>query len=196
MILACQCTYLQNQYEIIKYLLENDAQPNQLVSNSPQHHHQHIPFRTPLIAYIKHANERRFDMRIIRLLINYGARVSFSRGPGLFFSIRSFFFLFYEFVIIDSVLRFLRRFQSNFNLIELLCDAAYNYQLSYISESIDLNEKTKKEICRRATAPCTLKNIARKQVRSYLSKKLRIDQAVDQLDLPRFLQGYLLFKNV
>ena len=53
------------------------------MSNSPQHHHQHIPIRTPLVAYIKHAHERRLDMRIIRLLIGYGARVSFSRGRGL-----------------------------------------------------------------------------------------------------------------
>jgi len=83
LILACQCSYLQYQYEIIKCLLENDAQPNRSLSNTPQHHHQHVPFRTPLVAYIKHANERRFDMRIIRLLIGYGARISFSRGRGL-----------------------------------------------------------------------------------------------------------------
>jgi len=68
--------------------------------------------------------------------------------------------------------------------------------LSYITESVGLNEKTKKEIYRRATTPCTLKNIARKQIRTYLSKKLRVDQAVDKLDLPRFLQRYLLFENV
>jgi ankyrin repeat protein len=82
LILACQCSYLRNQYNIVKCLLENDAQPNKSVSNNPQHHHQHIPFRTPLVAYIKHAHERRLDMRIIRLLIGYGARVSFSRGRG------------------------------------------------------------------------------------------------------------------
>jgi ankyrin repeat protein len=84
LILACQCSYLRNQYEMVKCLLENDAQPNKSVSNNPQHHHQHIPYRTPLVAYIKHANERRLDMRIIRLLIGYGAKISFSRGRGLF----------------------------------------------------------------------------------------------------------------
>jgi len=68
--------------------------------------------------------------------------------------------------------------------------------LSYITESVGLNEKTKKEIYRRATTPCTLKNIARKQIRTCLSKKHRVDQAVDKLDLPRFLQRYLLFENV
>ena len=75
---------LKNQYDIVKCLLENDAQPNQSVSNNPQHHHQHVPFRTPLVAYIKHAHERRLDMRIIRLFIGYGARISFSRGRGLY----------------------------------------------------------------------------------------------------------------
>ena len=80
LILACQCSYLRDQYDVVKCLLENDAQPNQSVSNKPQHHHQHTPFRTPLVAYIKHA--RRLDMRIIRLLIGYGATISFSRGRG------------------------------------------------------------------------------------------------------------------
>ncbi len=84
LILACQCSHIKNQYDIVKCLLENDAQPNQSVSNNPQHHHQHVPFRTPLVAYIKHAHERRVDMRIIRLLISYGARISFSRGRGLY----------------------------------------------------------------------------------------------------------------
>jgi ankyrin repeat protein len=83
LILACQCSYLRYQFDIVKCLLEHDAQPNQSVSNNPQHHHQHVPFRTPLVAYIKHASDRRLDMRIIRLLIAYGARVSFSRGRGL-----------------------------------------------------------------------------------------------------------------
>jgi ankyrin repeat protein len=84
LILACQCSYLRYQFDIVKSLLEHDAQPNQSVSNNPQHHHQHVPFRTPLVAYIKHASDRRLDMRIIRLLIGYGARVSFSRGRGLY----------------------------------------------------------------------------------------------------------------
>ncbi|CAF4189967.1 unnamed protein product, partial [Rotaria magnacalcarata] len=78
LILACQLSNLKNQYSIIKCLLENDAEPNQSVSFNPQH--QHIPYRTPLVAYIKHAYDRRLDMRIVRLLIGYGARVSFSRG--------------------------------------------------------------------------------------------------------------------
>ena len=82
LILACQSSSLTSQFEIVKCLLENDAHPNQSVSNNPQHHHQHTPFRTPLVAYIKHAQERRLDMRIVRLLIAYGARISFSRGRG------------------------------------------------------------------------------------------------------------------
>ncbi|CAF1375638.1 unnamed protein product [Adineta steineri] len=180
LILACQCSYLTNQYNIIKCLLENDAQPNQSVSNNRQHHHQHVPFRTPLVAYIKHAQERRLDMRIIRLLISYGARISFSRGR-------------------DSVLRFLRRFQSNPYFIELLCDAAYCFHPSYLAESMELDENVKKEIYRRATTPCTLKNILRKQIRTHLfnsSIKIRIDRAVQKLDLPKFLQSYLLFDSV
>ena len=63
-------------------MLENNAEPNQSISNSLQHHRQHIPSRTPLVAYIKYARERRLDMRIIRLLLSYGARISFSRGRG------------------------------------------------------------------------------------------------------------------
>ncbi|UJR35453.1 hypothetical protein I4U23_028209 [Adineta vaga] len=179
LILACQCSYSKNQYDIVKCLLENDAQPNQSVSNNPQHLHQHIPFRTPLVAYIKHAHERRLDMRIIRLLIGYGARVSFSRGR-------------------DSVLRFLRHFQSNTNFIGLLCDAAYCFHPSYIAECTELDEKTKKEIYHRATTPCTLKNIARKQIRTKLFNsplKLSIDRLVKKLDLPVFLRDYLLFEH-
>jgi hypothetical protein len=84
LILACQLSNLKNQYSIVKHLLENDAEPNQSVSYNPQHYHQHVPYRTPLVAYIKHARDRRLDMRIIRLLIGYGARISFSRGRGLF----------------------------------------------------------------------------------------------------------------
>lgn len=84
MILACQLSNLKDQYLIVKTLLENDADPNQSISYNPQHHHQHIPYRTPLVAFIKHARDRRLDMRIIRLLIGYGARVSFSRGRGLY----------------------------------------------------------------------------------------------------------------
>jgi hypothetical protein len=63
---------------------------------------------------------------------------------------------------------------------------------------MDLDEKTKKEIYRHATTPCTLKNIARKQIRTYVFNspmKIRIDRAVQKLDLPNFLQRYLLFEN-
>lgn len=98
----------------------------------------------------------------------------------------------------DSVLRFLRRFQSYVNLIDLLCDAAYFYHPSYICESREIDEKTKAEIYRRATNPCSLKNIARKQIRNHLfnsAMKLRLDQSVKKLDLPDFLQSYLLFQN-
>ncbi|CAF3070904.1 unnamed protein product [Rotaria socialis] len=179
LILACQCSYLRDQYSIVKCLLENDANPNQSVLNTPHHHFQHIPYRTPLVAYVKHAHERRLDMRIVRLLIGYGARISFSRGR-------------------DSVLRFLRRLQSNPYLIELLCDAAYFFHPSYIAECRELDEKTKEEIYRRATTPHTLKNIARKQIRTNIfnsPKKIRIDRAIQKLDLPNFLQRYLLFEN-
>ncbi len=103
------------------------------------------------------------------------------------------------FFFLDSVLRFLRRFQSNLNLIELLCDAAYFFHPSYIAECMELDEETKKEIYRRATTPCTLRNIARKQIRTHIFNspmKLRIDKAVQKLDLPVFLQRYLLFENV
>jgi hypothetical protein len=83
-------------------------------------------------------------------------------------------------------------------LIELLCDAAYFFHPSYIAECTELDLSTKKEIYRRATTPCTLKNIARKQIRTYLFNspmKMRIDRAVKKLDLPGFLQSYLLFGN-
>jgi len=99
---------------------------------------------------------------------------------------------------LDSVLRFLRRFQSNLNLIELLCDAAYYFHPSYIAECMELDEKTKTEIYRRATTPCTLKNIARKQIRTHifnLPMKMPINRAVQKIDLPIFLQRYLLFEN-
>ena len=85
------------------------------------------------------------------------------------------------------------------SLIEVLCDAAYAFHSSYIAECLELNEKTKKEIYRRATTPCTLKNIARKQIRTYLFQSpmnMRIDRAVTKLDLPRFLERYLLFESV
>lgn len=98
----------------------------------------------------------------------------------------------------DSVLRFLRRFQSNMNLIEILCDAAYSFHPSYIAECTELDEKTKIEIYQRAITPLTLKNIARKQIRTYLFNsimKIPIDRAVKKLDLPNFLQRYLLFDD-
>ncbi|CAF0849245.1 unnamed protein product [Adineta ricciae] len=180
LILACQLANLGNQYSIIKSLLENDAEPNQSVSYNPQHHHQHVPYRTPLVTYINYARDRRLDMRIIRLLIGYGARVSFSRGR-------------------DSVLRFLRRFQSNSHLIEVLCEAAYLFHRNYIVECTELDETTKSVIYRAATTPQTLKNITRKQIRDYLfnsSLKIRIERAVKKLDLPVFLQRYLLFDDV
>jgi hypothetical protein len=103
-----------------------------------------------------------------------------------------------DFIFLDSVLRFLRRFQSNLNLIELLCDAAYYFHPSYIAECMELDEKIKKEIYERATKPCTLRNIARKQIRTYIfnsEMKIRIDRAVQKLDLPIFLQQFLLFEN-
>jgi DNA-binding transcriptional regulator/RsmH inhibitor MraZ len=83
-------------------------------------------------------------------------------------------------------------------LIELLCDAAYSFHPSYISECMELDEKTKLEIYQRAITPCTLKNIARKQIRTYLfnsTMKIRIDRAVKILDLPNFLQRYVLFDD-
>ncbi|CAF1109753.1 unnamed protein product [Adineta steineri] len=180
LILACQLSNLQNQYTIIKCLLENDAQPNHSVLYNPQHYYQHVLYRTPLVTYIKHARDRQLDMRIIRLLIGYGARISFSRGR-------------------DSVLRVLRRFQSNKYLIELLCDAAYLFQSNYITECTELDEKIKMTIYQYAITPRTLKNITRKQIRTYLfnsSMKIRIDHAVKKLDISIFLQRYLLFNDV
>ena len=67
-----------------------------------------------------------------------------------------------------------------------------------LAECTELDEKTKKEIYQRAITPCTLKNIARKQIRTYIfnsAMKIRIDRAVQKLDLPIFLQRYLLFEN-
>jgi hypothetical protein len=64
---------------------------------------------------------------------------------------------------------------------------------------MELDEKTKNEIYQRATTPCTLRNIARKQIRTYIFNspmKIRIDRAVQKLDIPTFLQRYLLFENV
>lgn len=103
------------------------------------------------------------------------------------------------FCILDSVLRFLRRFQSNTRLIELLCDSAYFFHPSYIAECTELDEKTKIEIYQRSTTPCSLKNISRKQIRAALfnsSMKIRIDRAVKKLDLPNFLQRYLMFDSI
>jgi len=101
-------------------------------------------------------------------------------------------------LFLDSVLRFLRRFQSNMGLIEVLCDAAYLFHPSYIAECTELEEKTKIEIYQRAIKPLTLKNIARKQIRTYIFNsmmKIRIDRAVKKLNLSIFLQRYLLFDN-
>ncbi len=84
------------------------------------------------------------------------------------------------------------------SLIEVLCDAAYLFHPSYIAECTELDEKTKIEIYQRAIIPRTLKNIARKQIRTYLFNsimKIRIDRAVKKLDLPNFLQRYLLFDD-
>lgn len=103
------------------------------------------------------------------------------------------------FDILDSVLRFLRRFQSNTRLIELLCDAAYLFHPSYIAECTELNEKTKIEIYERAITPRSLKNIARKQIRAHLFNspmKIRIDRAVKKLDIPQFLQNYVIFDGI
>ncbi|CAF1065091.1 unnamed protein product [Didymodactylos carnosus] len=178
LILACQCSNLKHQYEIIKCLLQNDADPNRSVANSPHHHHQHVPYRTPLVSYIKHA--QRSDIRIIRLLISYGAKISFSRGR-------------------DSVLRFLRRFQDNYHLINLLCDAAYYFHPSYIAECLELDDKTKNEIYNRAISPMTLKNTLRKVIRFEIINKKptpRIEQTVKTLPISVHLKNYLLFDAV
>ena len=42
----------------------------------------YAPSRAPLVTYIKHAQQQRLDLRVVRLLIGYGARVAFSRGRG------------------------------------------------------------------------------------------------------------------
>jgi hypothetical protein len=63
---------------------------------------------------------------------------------------------------------------------------------------MELDEKTKLDIYQRAITPCKLKNIARKQIRTYLfnsAMKIRIDRAVKILDLPNFLQRYVLFDD-
>ena len=83
-------------------------------------------------------------------------------------------------------------------LIEVLCDAAYLFHPSYIAECTELVETTKIAIYQRAITPLSLKNIARKQIRNYLFNsymKIRIDRAVKKLDLPQFLQRYLLFDD-
>jgi hypothetical protein len=137
-------------------------------------------------------------MRIIRLLIGYGARISFSRGRGLFTHIFNSKKNKLLLIFSDSVLRFLRRFQSNTSLIEVLCDAAYLFHPSYITECTELDQTTKIEIYQRAIKPLSLKNIARKQIRMYLFNsimKIRIDRAIKKLDLPNFLQRYLLFDD-
>ena len=102
----------------------------------------------------------------------------------------------FRFFLSDSVLRFLRRFQSNMSLIEVLCDAAYLFHPSYIAECTELAESTKIAIYHRATMPLSLKNIARKHIRNHLfdsSMKIRIDHAVKKLDLSKYLQRYVLF---
>ena len=200
LILACQSSHLKSQYDVVRCLLENDAQPNQSVSHNSQYHSQHIPYRTPLVAYIKHAHDHRLDMRIVRLLIGYGARISFSRGRGMkSIELLSSPTKCVVSLVLDSVLRFLRRFQSNSYLIELLCDTAYVFQPSYIGECMELDEKIKDVIYRQAASPRTLKNIARERIRTRIftsPMKVRIDRAVKQLQLPGFLERYLLFDDV
>ena len=155
LIIACQSSHLRSQYEMIKCLLENDAEPNQSTTPHHQLEQQYLPYRTPLVTYIKHAHDRRLDLRIVRLLIGYGARVSFSRGRGrnqlIIFSILFFFFP------LDSVLRCLRRFQWNMELIELLCQTSYVFHRNYIDECLELDAKVKDELVRQNRTVRTVK---------------------------------------
>lgn len=82
LILACQSCHLKNQFEIIQCLLENQASPNQSIPGKSQRFTSQISYQTPLITYIKQADQQRLDMRIIRLLLAHGARVSFSHHQG------------------------------------------------------------------------------------------------------------------
>lgn len=180
---------------MIKCLLENDAEPNQSSSPHGQLEQQYLPYRTPLVTYIKHAPDRRLDLRIVRLLIGYGARVSFSRGRGRNQSLIFFHSLFPP----DSVLRCLRRFQWNMELIELLCQASYVFHRNYIDECSELDPKIKEEVLRQLRTVRPLKVIVREEIRRVLLRSalhLRVDRAVKHLPVAPSLQRYLLFYDV
>lgn len=146
-------------------------------------------YQTRSRTSIGHAHRSLADRLRRSLVVLSRTRYTLSSSPRIR--------LCFRIVALDSVLRFLRRLQSSSCLIELLCDAAYRFDPSYLAECTELNEQTKKEIYRRATTPCSLKNIARKQIRAHIFEspmKLRIDRAAEQLDLPVFLRRYLLFQ--
>lgn len=174
-MLVCGTEGLKNRRQLLEVLLSNGADVNAL-SDRVSYTHPYLP---PLTEYLK-LNEEEADFEIVSLLVKYGAKVSF-RGTKGMMHVRD----------PHGVLNLVKKFSSKDDILRLLVDAAFYFDVDTIKNHDLLAPEAKQYLVALGNSPRGLKHLIRMSIHALLNTCL--PSKVQRLPLPLLLKSYLLF---
>lgn len=158
-----------NRCDVLKLLLENEANPN-IVAKSEEG-----LLLQPILAEYISSNIYNLNPDVIKLLLRHGAKVVLKtqfRDPlGLIGS--------------------LPNVTKNEQIFQLILEAAQSFDLVSIKYKRNIAPDCKMQLMNLASNPLPLKHQSRLFLRDHLQRKLHLK--VPRLDIPVTLQSYLLF---
>ncbi|GFU20570.1 putative ankyrin repeat protein [Nephila pilipes] len=166
---------VETKFSVIKFLLENGADPNAIVTSSSGR----TILKPPLGEYF--ASFTNPDIRIVRVMLKYGARIVLvgqrQHPLGILQSLHH----------IDA--------RNSEDVLELIASAAESFCVSLIDSSVLMSQRHKLVLLQKALTPFTLKHASRIVLRNILGWGPRLIEAVNALSIPVVLRHYLLFED-
>ncbi|GBO31457.1 hypothetical protein AVEN_141755-1, partial [Araneus ventricosus] len=161
-------------YSVIKFLLENGANPNAILTSGSR-----TTLKPPLGEYF--ASTSNPDIRIVHEMLKYGAKVVLLGQRQ------------HELGILQTLHNIDAR--NSGDVLELIAEAAEAFCISLIDNSVLMSPRHKLVLLRKALAPFTLKHSSRICIRNVLGWGPKFVDAVHGLPIPQCLKHYLLFED-
>ncbi|GFV33957.1 putative ankyrin repeat protein RF_0381 [Trichonephila clavipes] len=165
----------ETKFNVIKFLLENGANPNAVVTASSGR----TILKPPLGEYF--TSFMNPDIRIVRIMLKYGARIVLVGHRQ------------HELGILPSLHHIDAR--NSGDVLELIASAAESFCISLIDNSVLMSQRHKLVLLQKALVPFTLKHASRIALRKTLGWGPKLITAVNDLPIPVVLRHYLLFED-
>ncbi|RXG73787.1 Ankyrin-1 [Armadillidium vulgare] len=160
---------IKNRYEVIDLLLKAGADPNQIIYDE-----NNKPLRTILGEYLSSNEEH--DVDIINLFLRYGAEVVMQSQNHH----------------TKGILNDISNLYSNPKALITLLEAAHSFDLPIIRQSSLIDEKQRQIYLKIGDSPLSLKHLVRVFLRRH--DTLRMPDKIVDLEIPKILKRYLLYK--